>query len=76
MFHNCLENLLRKQKAVTEDELFGNPDRLLDAVLAKFAAIKPFSKTVVGGQPAADILAERLRSLEPPELARSSYCCA
>jgi hypothetical protein len=69
VFNACLESLLRGQKMVADDELFSNPARLLDAVVAKFAVAKQLNKAVIAGRPATEVLAERLCAMSPPEFA-------
>ena len=66
-FENCVGRILREQHVVAEDELFGDRDHLMQAVLAKLAVAKEISKAVVGDRPAAEVLAQRLQCLDLPE---------
>ena len=69
IFKACLEHILREQPVAELDKLFADRVRLLEAVLAKVGASKSVNGNLVDGRPAAEVLAERLRAMEPPEFA-------
>lgn len=69
VFEACVQRLLDDQRMAEADKLFADHDRLLDAVLAKLATSELVNGSLVAGRPAAEVLAERLRAMPPPEFA-------
>jgi hypothetical protein len=69
VFQACVKRILDDQRAAKLDSMFADPDRLFAAVLAKLKASKSLSDAVVAGHPVAEVLAERLKTVPPPEFA-------
>ena len=67
-FTACLDTLLREQHLASEERLFRDPEKLLGAVVAGLTKSGNLSEETVGSEPAVDVLAQRLSTLDRPEL--------
>jgi hypothetical protein len=69
VFEACVRQLLQEQQTTAEDKLFADPARTHEVVLSKLAGSPAIANRVIDGRPAAEVLAERLRAMPPPEFA-------
>lgn len=68
VLNHYLHKLMRARKQAAFDELFADHERLFDAVVSKLVATESFNGKMIDQQPAAKVLAERLRALPSAEL--------
>ncbi len=67
VFEFCVAVLVHREHTAEAVRLLADRDRLLDVVLGVLAQSEAVHAGVVGDRPAREVLAERLKSLAPPE---------
>ena len=68
VFAACLRHILDAKEKDARETLFGDPELLMSTVVGKFGECEAIAEGHVAERAAADVLTERLASLEPPEL--------
>ena len=68
VFERCLRALLDKRKATAEAQLLSDPEQMVAVVVKALSRSPAFQDSRVGGRPTTDVLDERVRQLQEPEL--------
>ncbi len=74
VFHQQLECVKQEHERAEENELFADSERLMEAVIERFGELEALRNVSVDGQPAIELLAERLDAMEWAEFYLIAAC--